>query len=689
MLSSGAPPLRIAFIGAGTMAGHHLQALRRVSMAHTVVGVHDVRVGAAEAFARRAGAQSYTSVSALLEESRPDVAHICTPAASHFEPARQALLAGAHVYVEKPFVESLSEAETLFALARERDRLICAGHQLVRDRAFEPLLRSAAKLGPVTLVDSYFAFRPPRLDPYRPPDRAHADQLLDVLPHPLYTLVAALESVDPGAALELVNVTATPTELHALLRAGEATGRLVVSLRARPVASTLTISGAHGSLTTDFVRSIVLGTANAGTSPLEKIANPFLEAAQLAWRSATSLTKRLIGSADYPGLVELLGSFYAAAAAGDRSPVSIDHLRRVTAVYERLAVRVRSAVTPRPPAPAPMIETAASRPRPLAVVTGAAGFFGRAICRELAGRGFRVRGIGRSERPDDPHVHEWVRTDLAERVAPDVIAGAEVVVHAAAETNGGFDAHERNTVGATRQVLAAMRAAQVRRLVYISSISVLRPPRVFWERQAEQTPLAVRPERYGPYTWGKCVAEEVVAEAQARQEIEARIIRPAALIDWSHVEIPGLVGRRLFGRWHLGFGRPTLPFAICEVGLAGSVIAWCADHFAEAPPVINLMDPAVRTCAQLLQLFRDRGWRGRMVWVPVSLLAGGIMAARFVAKVARRDGGRPLAVWSVLRARRYDPAVASTVLAAVREQTPVAEPVRRQIVAPEVSGAYG
>src|SRR2546425_4073013 len=37
---------------------------------------------------------------------------------------------------------------------------------------------------------------------------------------------------------------------------------------------------------------------------------------------------------------------------------------------------------------------------------------------------------------------------------------------------------------------------------------------------------------------------------------ETRVIRPAALVDWTNPEMPGLVGRRLFGSWHLGFGRP-------------------------------------------------------------------------------------------------------------------------------------
>lgn len=682
-IERGSGSLRIAFIGAGTMAGHHLKALRHVATAHSVVGVHDLRDAAAEAFARTAGTRSYATVSSLLQDARPDIAHICTPAGMHFEPARQALLAGAHVYVEKPFVETPQDAETLFALARERNRLVCAGHQLVRDPAFRRLIQSAGALGPVTLVDSNFAFRPPRLDPYRSADRALAEQLLDVLPHPLYTLISALETVGTATALTIVNVTATPTALHALLRAGDVTGRLCISLRARPVASTLTIAGANGSLTADFVRAIMLGAANEGTSPVEKIVNPFLEARQLAWRSAASLARRLLHGADYPGLAELLGDFYAAAAAGDCSPVSIEHLRRVTSVYEHLAASLRSAVAQRGTARAPVTAAAAR----VAVVTGAAGFLGRAITRELAGRGFHVRGIGRSERSEDAHVHEWIRADLADGVSPAALAGAAVVVHAAAETAGGFDAHERNTVGATRELLRAMAAADVRRLVYVSSISVLRPPQSFWERQTEQTPLALGAERLGPYTWGKTVAEELVAAALARGEIEVRIIRPGALIDWDRIEPPGLLGRRLFGRWHLGLGRPGLPIAVCDVGRAGAVLAWCADHFAAAPPIVNLFDPAVRTRGQLLSRFRERGWRGQMLWVPISLLAATIGVIGAVA-LARRAPTRRLAVWSILRPRRYDPAAATAILAAASENPVLTQPSFRPVAA-EVSGAYG
>ena len=646
------------------MAAQHVAALRRVATPHQLVGVCDLRAEAAQDLAQRAGCKAYTSVAELLREARPDVVHVCTHPASHFEVASQALARGAHVYIEKPFAETRADAEALFELAQSRGLLLGAGHQLLRDPAFRVLLDRATALQPLVFVDSYFAFRPPRLHLQRSSPLALAEQLLDVLPHPLYTLVAALERLVPDGTPELVHVSASPTDLHAVLQAGAATGRLSVSLRARPIASLLTVTGARGTVAADFVRGMVIGAGNDGTSPLEKIANPFVEAAQLAWRSGVGLSRRLLHGVDYPGLAELIGDFYAAVAAGKPSPVGVDHLRRVTDIYEELAAQVRSAANARHrrATSAPVAPQA-----PIAVVTGAGGFLGRAVTRELTRRGFAVRGVCRSQPAEDPHVHSWVRADLAREIPASVFAGATVVVHAAAATAGGFDAHQRDSVDATRQVIRAMQTAGVRRLVYVSSISVLEPPRSARERQNETTPLATNAERLGAYTWGKCAAEEVVAAAHQGGEISARIVRPAALFDWQDIEVPGLVGKRLFANWHLGFGRPGLPFAACEVGAAGAAIAWIAEHFAEAPTVLNLVDPSISTRRGLLERFRQRGWSGRFVWVPIRLLAGGVSSLSRALALARRSSSPRMSVWGVLRPRRFDAALSARVLAAAQQ----------------------
>ena len=131
------------------MARLHVHALRRVPTPHVVAAVCDTSEASASGLAELAGAVPYGSLAELLRDVNPDVVHVCTPAGMHFAPARQALLAEAHVYVEKPFVEIESEARELLALARDRDRLVCAGHQQLRDPAYLALRSRIPALGPV------------------------------------------------------------------------------------------------------------------------------------------------------------------------------------------------------------------------------------------------------------------------------------------------------------------------------------------------------------------------------------------------------------------------------------------------------------------------------------------------------------------------------------------------------------
>lgn len=72
----------------------------------------------------------------VLAGSVPAVA-IATPAPSHCAIAREALLAGKDVLVEKPMTMSAAEAEELVTLARERGRILMVGHLLL----FQPGVR--------------------------------------------------------------------------------------------------------------------------------------------------------------------------------------------------------------------------------------------------------------------------------------------------------------------------------------------------------------------------------------------------------------------------------------------------------------------------------------------------------------------------------------------------------------------
>jgi predicted dehydrogenase len=257
--------LRVAFFGAGQMARHHLAAVQRLTSA-AKSSAYDRASTPAEALAGLAGCPT-SSGEGAAPEARPDLVHVCTPPPAHFEAAMAALQGGAHVYVEKPFALSVRDGRAILDAAAEGQRLVCAGHQLLRDPAFEHLMAGAAGLGTVVRVDSDFAFRPAGAAAARVGTSALARLLVDILPHPLYSLVSVLERFAPDLPIEVSGVQATSTDVQALLRAGELVGRLSVSLRARPVASSLTLIGTRGALTADFVRSMVVGAGNPGTEP--------------------------------------------------------------------------------------------------------------------------------------------------------------------------------------------------------------------------------------------------------------------------------------------------------------------------------------------------------------------------------------------------------------------------------------
>ena len=367
-----------------------------------------------------------------------------------------------------------------------------------------------------------------------------------------------------------------------------------------------------------------------------------------------------------------MGAFYQAVAHGGASPVTSNHLIRVTEVFEALVARIETEAQ-RAAASRSIVARTSAKPR--VVVTGAHGFLGEELARALAPvRGNRARSQARR-----PQRSEWVVADLSRGLPADALAGADIVVHAAAETAGGFDDHRRNTIAGTRRLLQAMHSAGVRRLLLVSSLSVLEPPRTPWERQSEDTPRPRRPRVLGPYTWGKCLQEILVVREAPRLGIELRVVRPGALTDWRDPTVPGLMGRRLFGRWHLGLGRPSLPIAVCDVRTCADAIAWCVKHFDQTPAVVHLFDPELTTRGTLAARMAERGWRGRLVWIPISVVALGLSAVRVLLSLCHFRWPARLETWSILRPRRYDPILTAAILERARSSAAAAGPLAEEL----------
>jgi UDP-2-acetamido-3-amino-2,3-dideoxy-glucuronate N-acetyltransferase len=80
-----------------------------------------------------------SDLSALLNDPRVEAVVIATPVVTHFELARQALLAHKHVFVEKPIAMCSSEAQELISLAERERRVLMVDHLLEYHPAVERL----------------------------------------------------------------------------------------------------------------------------------------------------------------------------------------------------------------------------------------------------------------------------------------------------------------------------------------------------------------------------------------------------------------------------------------------------------------------------------------------------------------------------------------------------------------------
>jgi len=120
--------LKIAIVGCGKIADAHASQIQRIEGCE-IVGVCDREPLMAKQLYERFPVKHYfTNLTELVDEARPDVVHITTPAESHFDLARLCLEHGCHVYVEKPFTLYAEQAQRLVDLADKRGLKLTVGH---------------------------------------------------------------------------------------------------------------------------------------------------------------------------------------------------------------------------------------------------------------------------------------------------------------------------------------------------------------------------------------------------------------------------------------------------------------------------------------------------------------------------------------------------------------------------------
>jgi predicted dehydrogenase len=115
----------ISLIGLGYIGKIHLRLLKE-NPNWQLKGVYDIDRDLTLQLAAQYQVKPFSSLAEAIAES--SCLDIATPSNTHFEIARQALVAGRHVFIEKPVTSELADAKALARLVKEAGVVFQVGH---------------------------------------------------------------------------------------------------------------------------------------------------------------------------------------------------------------------------------------------------------------------------------------------------------------------------------------------------------------------------------------------------------------------------------------------------------------------------------------------------------------------------------------------------------------------------------
>lgn len=145
--------LRVGVVGIGYLGKYHVEKYASLPEVE-IVGLADIIPERAQEWARKVKAEAYTDYHELL--GKVQAVSIVVPPDKHYAIAKDFLMAGCDVLLEKPMAASLAEADDLIATAEKMGCLIQVGHLerfnpallAARHKIFAPLFIEAHRLTP-------------------------------------------------------------------------------------------------------------------------------------------------------------------------------------------------------------------------------------------------------------------------------------------------------------------------------------------------------------------------------------------------------------------------------------------------------------------------------------------------------------------------------------------------------------
>ena len=145
--------MNIAIIGCGNIAGPYSKDILKHPELK-LVGFSDIDQSRAQAFAAEHGGKAYGSLEEVLADGNVDTIVNLTIFQAHYEVVKKGLMAGKHVYSEKPLALKSSEANELVALARSKGLRLAGAPITFLNEAQQTAMKYVrnGKLGQVRVV---------------------------------------------------------------------------------------------------------------------------------------------------------------------------------------------------------------------------------------------------------------------------------------------------------------------------------------------------------------------------------------------------------------------------------------------------------------------------------------------------------------------------------------------------------
>ena len=129
--------MKFGIIGTGMIGAFHAKAIAAMEGSE-LVGVADMVVEKATAFAAENDCKAFGSVEEMLADPGIDIVTIGTPSGAHYDPGMAAIEAGKHVVVEKPLEVTTARIDEMTAAAKAKGVSLSA----ILNRRFQILAKA-------------------------------------------------------------------------------------------------------------------------------------------------------------------------------------------------------------------------------------------------------------------------------------------------------------------------------------------------------------------------------------------------------------------------------------------------------------------------------------------------------------------------------------------------------------------